>query len=89
MSSTAAVMHEYVYPARINWPDILGDLRDAGYSGYRVAAMMGISWSTVYGWIIENKEPRYSMGEALLTLHTRHCGPEATQKRQNEAKVTV
>lgn len=89
MSSTglAIAMHDYVYPTRINWPDILGDLRDKGYSGYRVALLLGMEWSTVQGWLNDGKEPRHSSGTALLQLHTRYCGAEATQKRQNEAKV--
>lgn len=79
---------DYVYPAVINWRDVLNDLRDAGYSGYRIAALLGKEWSTVQGWN-EGKEPRHSSGVALLTLHTRYCGAQATQKRQSEAKVTL
>lgn len=80
---------DYVYPARVNWVDVLHDLRDAGFSGYRVAILMGVEWSTLYGWLHDGKEPRHSYGQALLTLHTRHCGPEATQKRQTEAKAKI
>lgn len=87
-SGSAASATDYIYPAVLNWADILADLNAAGISGYRVAALMGIQWGTVGRWL-EGSEPRHSYGQALLALHTRYCGAEATQKRQREARVTV
>lgn len=86
MELTAA---DYVYPAKVDWVDVLNDLKIAGVSGYRVAALLGMEWSTVQGWLKEGKEPRHSTGQALLELHQRHCSPKATQKRQREAKVDM
>lgn len=80
---------ESVYPPRYCWPDLLNDLRDAGYSGYRVARIIGADWSTVYGWLKAEKEPRHSYGAALIELHRMVCGPETSQKRQAEALARV
>lgn len=75
-----------IYAVRIHWPTILRDLHLAGFSSSRIAAMLGTEPSTVKGWLNEDKEPRYSYGAALLVLHAHFCSPQATQKRQTEAK---
>lgn len=80
--------NDYVYPARVDWVQVLEDLHLAGITGYRVAALLGMEWSTVQGWL-RGQEPRHSTGQALLELHRRYCSPQATQKRQREAKVAM
>lgn len=81
-------MTQYVYPAKVDWAQILHDLRIANLTGYQVALMLGMEWSTVQRWQ-EGSEPRHSTGVALLELHRLYCSPAATQKRQSEASVKL
>jgi hypothetical protein len=60
-----------VYQEKTDWGKILDELRDAGYSGYRVAQALGRSWNTVQGW--REHEPKHSDGEALKALHAKLC----------------
>lgn len=86
---SGAALIKTVFPPKYLWSDLLNDLRDAGYSGYRVALIIGADWSTVYGWLKEGKEPRHSYGAALIELHCLVCGPATSQKRQAEALARV
>lgn len=71
---------------RVCWLDVLADLRAAGVSGYRLAAIMLISRSTVQRWE-EGGEPSHSYGMAVLEVHTRFCGHQQTLQRIQSAEL--
>lgn len=79
---------EDIYPPKIDWKQVLIDLRDHGCSGYRVAKTLEIQWSTVHYWIHCRKPPElgYGLGRALLRLHARYCGAAMTTRRLTEAE---
>ena len=83
----SAVLAGYIYPARMPWVQIIADLHAAGCTNYRIAAIFGITVSTVDRWE-EGSEPRHSYGTAILALHAQIC-PELTQQRHMEAKQRV
>jgi hypothetical protein len=74
-----------IFPPKIDWRQILSDLRDHGCTGYRVAIALGTGWSTVQRWG-EGAEPGYGYGRALLRLHAAYCGAAMTLKRQIEGE---
>lgn len=53
---------------RVNWPEVLMDLRRAGYGRTAVADALNVPISTVQRWQ-GGSEPRYSSGLLLLRLH--------------------
>lgn len=71
---------------RVDWRAVLEDLRGCECSGYRLAALLGIEWSTVQRWL-QGSEPRHSYGVAILEVHTRFCGAAMSQQRLCEAKL--
>lgn len=73
---------------RVDWLAVLADLRAAGVSGYRLAEIMLTPRSTVQGWE-SGSEPLHSYGAAILEVHTRYCGAEATKRRITEAVLTA
>lgn len=73
---------------RVCWLDVLADLRAAGVSGYRLAAIMLISRSTVQRWE-EGGEPSHSYGAAILEVHTRFCGEKQTQLRIHQSELVA
>ena len=79
---------DYVYAVRVNWLQVLRDLRARGVSGYGLAELMQISRSTVQRWE-EGSEPSHSYGMAVLSVHTRYCGQESTQQRITEAATII
>ena len=64
-------MSDDIFRRRVDWSCILDSLRDAGWSGYRVANALGRKWDTVQGW--RTGEPKHADGEALLILFREHC----------------
>lgn len=78
-------MTDIVYIIRVNWRQIFLDLSTQGISGYRVAQLMQIEWSTVQHWL-NGGEPRHGYGQALLSIHSRYCGESLTKFRLEEAK---
>ena len=73
---------------RVDWIAVLADLRGAGVSGYRLAAIMLISRSTVQRWE-EGGEPSHSYGAAILEVHERFCGRDCTLQRILEASIVA
>lgn len=71
---------------RVVWRDVLADLRAAGVSGYRLAAIMLISRSTVQHWE-GGGEPSHSYGAAILEVHRRFCGATCTDLRIHQAEI--
>lgn len=82
-----AALRQDVYAPKIDWRQILADLRDHGCTGYRVSTIMGVAWCTVQNWRDNPKaEPGYGHGRALLRLHSRFCGAALTIRRQAEGE---
>lgn len=81
------VIAEDIYPPKIDWKQILADLRDHGCSGYRAARLTGMSWSAIQNLRDhEGSDPHYGHGRALLRLHARFCGAALTTRRQSESE---
>lgn len=70
---------------QVEWRQVLDDLRGAGCSGYRVAQLMGVGWSTVQSWRECKEDIGYGYGAALLKIHAEYCGQPLTSQRLNEA----
>lgn len=77
-----------IYPHKLNWRQILQDMKDKGCSIYMAAKKLGRPETTVQSWAAGH-EPSHSHGAALLQLHTQVCGEEATKKRCTEEVVYV
>lgn len=77
---------DYVYPTVLPWRSIFNDLHNAGCSPYRLSLLIGRGWSTVQRWVYDGIEPRESYARAILMIHSRYCGEQATQKRLQESK---
>lgn len=71
------------YPVRVPWSRLMGDLREFGWTPYRVAAHMAVEPQTAYNWAA-GQEPRAGYGAALLNLHRHICGPEYSEKLNRE-----
>lgn len=81
---------QYVYAPNVDWQQILNDLRDHGCTGYRVAKVLGCSWSAVQNWRDNpDAEPGYGLGRALLRLHSAFCGAAMTTRRCMEGEERV
>ena len=78
---------DYVYPTVLPWRTIFDDLSRAGQTPYRVANLIGYSWSTVQRWYYDGVEPRESAARAILELHKRFCGEELTDRRKQEVDL--
>lgn len=70
----------HIYPVQIDWSRIIADLKTAGCTRYRIAAILGVSQPAVERWE-EGSEPRHAMGTAILALHAQLCGPPDTQQK--------
>ena len=57
----------------IDWKQIVLDLRIAGVDSVQVSKMIGVHKGTIQN-MIRGHEPRYSLGEAILKIHKKHCG---------------
>ena len=74
---------------KLNWRQILQDIRARGTSLYQAAKILGKPESTLQSWFTGKHEPSYSHGAALLMLHAAVCGEDATKKRCTEEYVYV
>lgn len=75
-----------IYKKKLDWQKILRDIKAAGLSLYEVAKRLGKPESTIQSWW-KGHEPSHSHGQAILELHTKCCGEEATRNRCNEEVV--
>ena len=78
-------LKEYVYPKKLPWVQIFKDLKESGLTPSKISVLVGVGGSTLQRWT-SGTEPKYSIGVSLLTLHTRYCGEELTNKRITEAE---
>lgn len=65
----------------IQWPALIIELERAGWKVADIANALAVPPTTIYSWKNENKEPRFSHGDALLVLHRAVFGAEFTLKR--------
>lgn len=73
-----------LYPVRVPWNRLMNDLRDFGWTPYRVATeAMQVDPPTAYSWE-KGSEPRFGYGAALLELHRYVCGNEYSEKLKSE-----
>ena len=86
MLASTIASSDYVYRTVLPWQDIFNDLKEAGCPPYKVSIITGYGWSTLQRWVYNGVEPRESAARAILILHTRYCGEEATHRRSQEAK---
>lgn len=79
---------EAIKPKRLDWPRILKDMKEAGYSLYQISRLLEKSESTVHSWW-RGHEPSHSNGESILKLHMQVCGEQATKDRTETAAVAA
>lgn len=84
-STLQTTAHQF---ARMNWHLIVADIRQVGCSGYQIARMMQVEWSTVQRWS-NGSEPGWTYGHELLRLHEQLCGKNMTQLRLEQAQIRV
>jgi predicted transcriptional regulator len=53
----------------VKWSEIVQDIRDRGYSIYRIARLLGVAECTVRNWLLKDGEPGFGIGAALIRLH--------------------
>ena len=78
-------LSDLVYPRKMAWDVILSDLNSKGVTPSQVAMLTGAVWSSLQRWR-DGTEPRYSMGQSILIIHTRYCGEDLTNQRVTEAR---
>ena len=76
---------EYVYPRRVNWVQVIEDIREAGLNYSQMCKLGGFNWSTFQRWR-EGAELKHSDGSCMLQLHTKYCGTALTKQRVLEAE---
>jgi len=76
--------NEYIYPVKLNWPQIIDDIILTGRSYSDIANLVGVPWSTAQRWR-DGSEPMESSGRSLLALHCRCCGEDLTIQRIAES----
>lgn len=70
-------------PFRVDWFQVLTDLRRHGLPSLHVSRTIGVPHSTVIGWKNEGAEPKFADGERLvdlwigITQRNRHQLPRA------------
>jgi len=75
-----------ICPLRVNWSQVILDMKSAGKPYIRQALDIGLEASTLRRWLEGTAEPGFSNGHALLILHSKVCGIEMTQMRLLESK---
>lgn len=84
--SRAASQEPPIDPPRIDWQQLLADLKQHGCSLYRIATVLGVKYSTAQRWRRPREDIGYGYGRALIWMHARHCGAGLTLQRLTEAE---
>lgn len=71
----------------VDWKLIMEDLRTKGYSPYKVSLALKVADCTARNWA-KGGEPGYSIGRALLRLHSSICGASLTISRTMDVERT-
>lgn len=64
---------------RVDWPQIITDLRGRGYTITAIAMRLRIPRTTIRGWADIDCEPRHADGERLIALWCASTGMERGQ----------
>lgn len=75
---------EACYPVRVDWERCMRELRQFGFTPYKVALTLCADPPTAYEWE-KGAEPRHSYGAALLVLHREVCGGEYSEKLKSDS----
>lgn len=86
MSALATQAFEAIYPVKIDWARLMRELREFGWTPYKVATTMCADPPTAYAWA-HGAEPRHSYGAALLALHAAVCGQEYSAKLNSDSRA--
>lgn len=73
------------YPVEVDWARCMRELRDKGWTPYRVATEFNADPPTAYAWE-RGSEPGWGYGAALIALHRRECGEEYSAKLIKDAR---
>ena len=76
--------NEYVYPKKLPWEQIFTDI-EGHLSPTQISDLLGSGWSC-FQRLRNSKEPKHSVGESILIIHTRYCGEDLTNQRITEAE---
>jgi hypothetical protein len=63
---------DYCYPLEVSWSKIFADLKNSNVRTGQIAELIGIPQSSLQR-IREGVEPRHSIGQSLIRLHSRYC----------------
>lgn len=74
-------MVKEIEPKKLDWKQILSDIKDRGTSLYKAAQIIGKPLNTVMSWHSGKHEPSHSSGAAVLLLHSAVCGEDLTKER--------
>lgn len=86
MSRVTFASSDYVTIAPLPWELIFEDLRAENITPVQVAELLDKSWSTVQRYL-NGTEPKESVANAILELHSRYCGIEKTIERKSQART--
>ncbi len=88
ISSSEVCLQIDIYPRKVNWTQIIQDMRHAGMIYSAQATALGKEWSTFQRWM-DGSELKYGDGTALLRLHMTVCGEDLTIKRLTEVELLI
>jgi len=63
---------DYVYPEQVSWGQIFSDLKQNDVRPGQIAELIGVPQSSLQR-LMGGVEPRHSIGQSLLELHSRYC----------------
>ncbi len=55
---------------RPDWPELILDLKRHGWDAAKVALALNVTKATVGWWLNHNGEPGWTLGNALIKLHS-------------------
>ena len=64
---------------RIDWPQVVADLKGRGYTTTGIAMRLRIPRTTIRGWTEIDGEPRHADGERLIALWCSCTGLDRQQ----------
>ena len=70
----------------MNWPQLITDLQEQGFTQPQIAARVGCAQATVSELLRgKTSDPRYSLGVSLKALHKLAVPVKKTQRRTADA----
>lgn len=65
-------LEEYIFPRKTDWEKVFQELKDNNVKPCQIAELIDMPGSSLQR-ILNGVEPRHSVGEAILKLHSRYC----------------